>query len=268
MVKTAYLRAFEPIECFSVDEQRAWTQSSKVAQRAHEGMCHRWLVSAALPPALDLLGGGDGAFVRRSGKRILACPWRTRIRMLAGIVAFRSSVPEVVADAFVPAQQAERAARELAAVTDRAPEVRSHILHANWHVPLRWFTAFADSQRILTEDRTGLHVRYESPLGEAKARLGGALEVLEANNLDGVMVEAVGELAAWLEDFSDDGLLELDYATVAAAFEADDLADDRSAAEVWSCLEALSQGEMDQAAAIFSEVADRWTEARALEVMN
>src|SRR3712207_8353667 len=112
--------------------------------------------------------------------------------MLAGLLAFRNSVPEEIAEAFVPETQARKAAHELASLGEESPGVRSHILHANWHVPLRWFVAFDDGERILTEDSEGLRIRYETSLAEATGRLETALEILEESWVDDGVVDEIG----------------------------------------------------------------------------
>ena len=188
--------------------------------------------------------------------------------MLAGLLAFRGSVPEEVADAFVPRAEAERAARELASMGERDPDLKSHILHANWHVPLRWFAAFDPSERTLIEDRRGLRIRYEARLDDAQRRLRRALEILGSSPIDEGVTEAVRELSAWLDEFPPEGLLELDYAGVSAAFESDDLVNDQSAAEVWTCLEALASADLARAAETFEALSERWTDIRAVEVVN
>lgn len=225
----------------------------------------RWLISAALPVVAP---GGDGAFVRDVRGTVYVCPFRTRLRMLAGLLAFRSSIPEEVAEAFVPEDLARRAAAELEDLGESRPDVRSHILHANWHVPLRWFAAFEGTDRILTEDTGGLRIRYETRLGEATTRLGRALSILESSWIDDAVVAALRELLEWLNDFDEEGILELDYASVAGMFEDDELAEDRSAEEVWTCLEALDAGDVALASRIFGDLSDKWTEMRAREVVN
>jgi hypothetical protein len=204
-----------------------------------------------------------------SDDKVLICPRRTRLRMLAGLIAFRNSLPDEVADAFVPEEEARRAARELANLGDEQPRLRSHILHANWHVPLRWFTAFDDSERVLTEDHEGLRVRYETTIVAAKLRLHRAVRILEEAGLaeEGV-IDAVRELAEWLQEFDDDGMLELDYGSVASMFEPDDLVEDRCAKLVWQCLEALDTGDIARASKIFELLSERWGAARAREVVN
>lgn len=268
MIRTSYLRVYSPIGSFSEQEKTRWMAFSEDGEDAPPGGLRTWLVSAALPSG----GAGsqvtEGCFVRRLGEDVFVCPWRTRLRMLAGLLAFRGSIPEEVAEAFVPRAQAERAAHELAVMGERDPEIKSHILHANWHVPLRWFAAFDPAERVLIEDRRGLRIRYEAGLQDAQRRLGRALEILESSAIEDAVTEAVRELKTWLDEFPGDGLLELDYGGVSRAFGDDDLVNDQSAMEVWTCLEALATGDLQRAAETFEALSTRWTEIRSFEVVN
>jgi hypothetical protein len=259
---------YQPLATFTESEREAWSAHGDEEDKDEHESTRRWLLSWSLPGDHTSSQAAEGAFVRQVDGQILVCPWRTRLRMLAGLVAFRGSIPEEVADAFVPEQEAQRAARELADLEARTPEVRTHIVHANWHVPLRWFSAFDDSHRILTEDRQGLRIRYEAPLTAAKTRLGRAIEILETSWIDDGIVSSLRELLEWLDDFPEEGLLELDYATVAATFRDEDLVEDHSAAEVWACLDSLESGDVVRAGRVFGKLTDRWTEVRAREVVN
>lgn len=267
MVGTSYLRVYEPLHAFPAVEQERWIARPEAGDGADGATSRRWLIAATLPDAQVQLDT-EGAFFRRLGERVLVCPRRTRLRMLAGLLAFRTSVPEEVADAFVSEAEARRAAQELEDLGDRFPDLRSHILHANWHVPLRWFAAFHDDDRILTEDADGLRIRYESRLGDAVGRLERAADVLEGAWIEDGVTAAVRELVGWLREFNEDGLLELDYGTVAALLDADDLVDDRSAAEVQACLEALAGGDTARAAQTFATLGERWADLRGREVVN
>lgn len=269
MIRTAYLRVYQPLEAFSQEERDQWLQEPPPDQGRDALASKRWLIRASLPEESLFGGPAGGAFIRRNESGVLICPWRTNLRMLAGLLAFRNSMPDEIAEAFVPESQARRAAHELASLGEEHPEVRSHILHANWHVPLRWFVAFDDSERILTEDKDGLRVRYEAPLQVATARLGRAVTVLENTWIDDGVTGAVRELHEWLEDFTASaGMVELDYGTVAGMFSDDELVEDRSAGEVASCLDALESEDLLKAGRVFSTLTDRWTEARAKEVVN
>ncbi|MBA3350572.1 MAG: hypothetical protein H0T12_08445 [Actinobacteria bacterium] len=268
MIRTSYLRAYERASCFTQAERDRWLSSPAAGDPADGGDSRKWLISASMPGGEPLAASLGGAKVRRVDGRTFLCPHRTRLRMLAGLLAFRTSVPEEVADAFVPEKEARRAAAELAALADADPSVRSHILHANWHVPLRWFIAFDPLQRILTEDKDGLRLRYETDMAGAKSRLARSLEILDEASFDESVVDAVRELVSWVEQFADDGLLELDYGTVAGLFPAEDLVEDHSAAELWSSLEALTAGDLPLAERLFSQMSDKWTFVRSSEVVN
>lgn len=268
MVRTAYLRVYEAIAAFSPTEQERWTSLRERDDAAEGPASRRWLLAASLPANELPLNPAEGAFVREIEGELFVCPWRTRLRMLAGLLAFRDSVPEEVVEAFVPVAAARRAAHELVELGERHPDVRSHMLHANWHVPLRWFAAFDPSDRILTEDRSGLRIRYETPMREARARLARALDILGTSWIDEEVNKAVRQLAAWLDQFSTEAWLELDYASVAGLFDPDDLVEDRSAAQVWACLEALEAGDVLRAGRVFGSVTERWSEVRARELAN
>lgn len=268
MIRTSYLRVYEPLDAFAPSERERYGARRQEGEDGAQSAARRWLIDRAMPDEEPLRGFTDGAFVRNVDGVTLICPWRTRLRMLAGLVAFRGTVPEEVAEAFVPQEEAERAARELDAIGRRHPGLRSHIIHANWHVPLRWFCAFDDSERILVEDAHGLRLRYETAVETATNRLTRALDVLEGSWLDDNVTDAVRELTEWISGFRTDGLLELDYGSVAGTFDADDLVDDRTASEVWVCLDALSDGDLERAATVFETMSERWAEVRAMEVAN
>lgn len=255
---------YQPIRVFSEQERARW--KSDVPPGGIEFTTTRWLVDACLPPADS--GRAEGAFIRNVDGEVYVCPWRTRLRMLMAMLAFRGSVPGEVADLFVPEQEAQRAAQELAALTDDSITGRAHILHANWHVPLRWFAAFDDGERTLIEDKHGLRLRYETRLQVARTRLARAHSILDEAGIEAAVNEAVEDLRQWLEGFPPESLLELDYSSVAGFFSHDELLEDRSAADVWTCLEALEQGDLATAGRVFGELTDRWSAARSLEILN
>jgi hypothetical protein len=265
VIRTAYLRLYQPLESFSEEERNRFATAEE-SNPSEVSASRRWLIHSSLPE--DAFAASEGAFVREVDSVVLICPWRTRLRMLAGMLAFRSSVPDEVADVFVPEEQARHAADELAALGNTRPEVRSHILHANWHVPLRWFALFQDDERILTEDKDGLRIRYETTIANGKSRLTSALEVLEKSWIDDSVVGAVRELIEWIDGFAYDGIVELDYGSVAAMFEDEDLLEDRSAGEVRACIDALASGDLATAGQLFADLTERWTVARSLELVN
>lgn len=268
MIRTSYLRVYQPLSAFPESERARWTADPNDGAKVDAAAQRKWLLKSALPAVESPTGPTEGAFVRQVEGVTLVCPWRTRLRMLAGLIAFRTSVPEEVAEAFVPESSARRAAAELENVEDLYTDVRSYILHANWHVPLRWFSAFDDSERILTEDSEGLRVRYETRLSSATTRLARALDILEGSWIDDSVVGAVKELTGWLNDFEEDGILELDYGSVARLFSDEELVEDHTSETIWECLEALSEGDVVRAGRIFASLSETWAEIRGQEVVN
>ena len=273
MVRTSYLRVYEPLSAFPANERDQWLASS-VELEASEAQAFvmrsfgTWLITRALPSDEQAYENSEGAFIRTWGDLTVACPWRTRLRTLAGLLAFRESVPKEVAEAFVPATEARRAAHELALLDERHPDIRSHILHANWHVPLRWFLAFDQAERILVGDKHGLRIRYETSVREGRQRLVEVASVLDQPWLDEGVVIAVKDLIRWLGDFADEGLLELDYGSVAGMFDDEELVEENCAAELWMCVEAVGAGDAVTAGRAFEHLSSRWAAVRAHEVMN
>lgn len=266
MIRTSYLRVYQEVSEFPVEEAAPWLSETSDPDGGGDPVARSWLVSAALPPSM--VTSAEGAFVRRLGEAVMVCPWRTRMRMLSGLLAFRESIPDEIADAFVPETEARRAAHELAKLGEQNPRLRSHILHANWHVPLRWFAAFDKSERVLVEDRQGLRIRYETTLPDARARIRRALEILEDSWGEDEVTDVMRELGEWLDSFGSAGLLELDYGSVAGLFSHDDLVEDQSAEQVWACLEALDAGDLLRAGRLFTGLTEKWAAARASEVVN
>jgi hypothetical protein len=212
---------------------------------------------------------GEHADVRLVDGIYYVCPWRTRLRILAGILSLRESAPGEMADSFVPESEARRAARELARLKRRDPSVAPSILQSPWHVPVRWFILVDDAERRLVETPSG-HFRlyYWSPLGVARKRAERALQVLRRSELSPI-AEPVRELAEWLSMFPRHSMVELDYDSVSSMFTWDELDNDHSGHDIQQAIEALGQpGGMGQAAELYQAVASRWAETLNRESLN
>lgn len=209
----------------------------------------------------------DDAFVVSLDGRRYVCPRYPRLRMLEGLIAFRNSYPGATASLLVPDQMADRAADELTEM-QRATDARSHILTSPFYVPLRWFAAFDQAERSMTETEEGPELHYWTSAAAAKERLERALEILDAVGFDDPVVGQVRDVFEWVKQFSDDALLELDYGGVVHLFAPADLALDESAADVAEALDALEQGDFDQATEHYGRVAERWSHAQSLTYAN
>ena len=77
MIRTAYLRIYQPLEAFS-EEERKHFASAEDPSTTESSASRRWLIHSSLPEAF---AATEGAFVREVDSVTLICPWRTRLRM-------------------------------------------------------------------------------------------------------------------------------------------------------------------------------------------
>jgi hypothetical protein len=271
VIPCAYLRVFRPLETYSEDERARW---------------ERYILSGGPPRSIrpvyrderavkestiGLLAPADGEFadIRLVEGQYYVCPWRMRLRVLAGILSLRESAPPDMAETFVPEAEARRAARELAKIKRREPAATPALLQSPWHVPIRWFVLVSEEERHLVQTAEGgWRLYYWTPITLAKRRAERALQVLRRTDLAPI-AQPVRELAQWLSAFHPRSMVELDYGSVSELFSWDELDNDHSAGEIAEAVEALTQPSgMARAAELYQSVANRWAEAKNRESMN
>lgn len=196
------------------------------------------------------------------------CLGHNRLRTLLGLIAFERSLPDSVVPLFFSEQEVATARDELETLQRSHPGVRPSVVQSVWHVPLRWFVCFEDAERRIEHEGDLPIIRYETRVGTASARVGEALETLTGGIVHPVIVGMIYELKEWLATFDADSLLELDYASVAAMFEEDELADDHSSADVWAAIRALGEGDGMKAGLFYQRANERWMRARQRETLN
>jgi hypothetical protein len=255
MAKAAYLRMYVPAEEVGYfPEHILPAENSKVMTRGAFGV---WSEHPR-----------DDAFITTHAGRRYVCPRFPRLRMLEGILAFRHAYPGVTASLLVPDQSADDAIRELERI-QAGSGVRSHILTSPWHVPLRWFAAFApDEREILDREGRGVSIRYRTLQGDALRRLRRVFDVLDEAGFEDHIVDQVSDVIGWVEGFRPDALLELDYAEVSSLFAEGDLVFDETASEIATCIDALAEGEMERAGEAYAAAATRWSHAQSIAHAN
>ena len=208
---SAFLRVFQPIDSFSDVERAGWERS--IVRREHDVPATRiYRQRRAAGGRLGLLTNEeDRPQVRLVDGRWFVCPPTTRLRVLAGLLSLRETVPGEVAEALVPEGEARRAARELARIRRRDPLAVPTMLESAWHVPVRWFVLFEDAERRIVERPDGAYrVFYWTPLAKARRRARRAASVLDRGGLDGV-ASVVRDIDDWLACFPRGSAVELDY---------------------------------------------------------
>lgn len=258
MVPCAYLRVFEPLDAFPLAERERWgryvadgrglTVGAAVATESRTAATR---LITRRPPSED-----HAALVRRVGRRIHLCPLELAQRHAVALVAFREALPEPAASAFVSRGEARAA---LAAV--RRLRRPPHIQESGWEVPLRWFVAFAPSERHFVNPPEGSDPRltYLTSVRAALRRLDraiGAVEAMVENPEE--LVDPLRDLLDWFASFDEDSLVELDYGGLVAVIPPADLATDSSCEELWEAIENLERGEADAALAGYETLSARW----------
>ncbi len=267
MVPSAELRVFQPLDAFPAEEQAYWERfivgggqlrSRRAAYRQEIGGHRLGLLVPTEPEA---------ASVRMFQGRYYVCPWRTRLRVLAAMLAFREAAPIDGAEHFVPDRLRRRAARELARMRRRNPGAISFIMQSPWHVPIRWFVLFEHEERLLEPDGDRYRLRYRTTVRKAQRRAERAIPVLRKNDL-APLGDVIVELFEWLSAFDPRSILELDYGGLCALLTWDELDNDHSAHDVQEAIRALAAGELASAAEVYQGVVTRWAEVRGHESMN
>ncbi|HEX9696969.1 MAG TPA: hypothetical protein VGB64_11735 [Actinomycetota bacterium] len=261
-VPHAALKVYEPLDSFEGAERERWTMLIPAAAAT------RGPATLVLSRAHGLSGAAQGerADVLRFGDALYACPHRTRLRLLASLVAFRRTIPGEVAGAFMPDGEAERAIRELEALRAEHPDWRSHILTSTWEVPTRWFVLFDEDERIFDADTPAL--AYRTSMVNARRRTGRALDAARQAVIGPGVAALVSELSSWLDLFAEDSVVELDYGGLAALIPPEELAMDFSAADLQTAVSALADGDVLQATTAYMRAAERWAPLSALERTN
>lgn len=269
MIASAYLRIFQPLDALPEAERSRWERFIvQGTAKASARPAYRQLRTAGGGRLGVLVAEEDRADVRLVEDRWYVCPWRTRLRVLAGLLSLRDSMPQEVADALVPEEEARRAGRELARIRKRDPGQVPTMLQSPWHVPVRWFVLVDEPERRLVErEEGGYRLYYSAALADAKRRAERTWRVLDKRELEPIG-DLVRDLAGWVSVFPRDSFVELDYASVSDLFSWNELDDDHSAREIHEAVDAVEAGDMDRATELYQQVAGRWAEARIRESLN
>ncbi len=251
MIKTAYFRAYLPATRVGALPPAREDDSERPVM--HDGT-FMWTESTA----------DDALYTVWQGEQY-ACPRNTRIRMIEGALAFMRTYPSMY---LVSEVERLQLVAELSELRDAAPFSRSYILSSPWHIPLRWFSAFAPAERELYETQGSPSIRYRTSIGEAVDRVHWSTTVLANAGFPEQVVERVNDLERWLMEYSADSMVELDYAQVARVFSEADVALDDSVEDVRNSLLALERGDGEASQRHYEHVASRWFHAQTFTFSN
>lgn len=267
----AYLRVYEPLAAFSPAERVRWERyaAAGAAPSRRAGSRRERVVAlvATIGPSLDV--ADESAFVQLVDGLVFVCPWYTQLRVWQAAVEFRESLPEAVAQAFLPRRIVDPAAGELEHWRTRRPEIKAYVQTCTWLVPPPWFVLFEPSERqLVTGDTAERSLAYRTSIGHARRRVGRALEALETLRRvapDAPGLEGLLDLRRWLDEFHHHSRVELDYDGLVDVLDDDQLRADSSVEDLVEAVSALRRGRTDVAVAAYERVLNRWRPLQARE---
>ena len=279
-VFAASLRVYEPLAAFEGDERAHW--DAYVANghflSAHAGVALERAVALQAVVARTLPDVGEHAHVMEVDGVTLVSPWRTAVRAQEALLDFCAELPDLVAEAFAPAQMLERAEVELDRWRAGHGSTTTHVRTCTWQVPLRWFLLVDPEERVMSlgepvagaplRRRTGRELVYRTPMSRARRRVARALAVLRTAVDDRSVTEGVEDLGRWLEEFHPRSLVELDYGDLVHLLDDAELAQDESARDMAGALEQLARGDGAEAAAAYGRMTARMQALQAVESAN
>lgn len=285
----AYLRTYEPLTAFPEPDRSAWASYAGSATRPSRAAAldveHQRALRhvVAVPPVVAPERESGDAFVRHINGMTYVCPWQTRLRSWLALADFRASMPDGIADAFMPKAVAEQAVADFEQYKQHHSIERPHILTSTWHIPLQWFVLFDPAERWLvlgsretavarqTGPTTAVPTRtlvYVTSMAEARRRVARAIAVLRRHLGEGDAYDGVESVGRWLEEFHPRSLVELDYGGLVHLLDDESLRGDQSVADVAAALAGLEAGRSDAAAAAYERLKNRWREIQRLETAN
>ncbi len=269
----SYLRVYEPLSAFPEAERAHWARyaGGGPVPTAQDELRRSLADLAATPPVGVPAHESADAFVAEVDGVVCVCPWRTRLRGWLALDGLADMFPGAVLDAVLPPVVRGQAVADHERWAERNPDARPWIRTAVWQVPVRWFVLFSDEEREYREagqDGEPPVLRYRTPMVQARRRLARGLKTLRESMDDGPLTEGLVDVGRWLEEFHPRSLVELDYGGLVHALPAEQLAGDRSAADVAEGIAALGAGDAEGASEAYARLAERWRAVRDRQFAN
>lgn len=264
----SHLRVYEPLDVFDDDQQLVILEQRARGRHETEVMERSDAVRRLVRAVSDPFPHGSTDLVRvlhypghEGSTRPLYCPNQLAVRTSLAAESLGESIRGPLVDVLVPEVAREAHAARIDPDSFADSLARLHTRSATWGVPFGWFVLLHedDHSEVVEDDGKVQTVRLSAPVAQCldRARRATAALALAAPELD--LLDELDELTNWLEVFSEDAVLELDYGPVADLVFPDD-----SPSDVRLGIESLAEGDMTGAAASYRRLANRWIPIRQL----
>ncbi|MEU4806692.1 hypothetical protein [Actinosynnema sp. NPDC023587] len=279
----AYLRVYEPLSALDppLALQVRKALDSGVLSRADAASRERelWLRSQLSRPRRLLPGErSDGSVAPDApfdvmtispaevpgevGPGPLVCPLDLRARSAAALVGFLATSGAPLQDealAVEPEEIRARASAVMAELTGGAV----HVISTTWTVPLPWFALVdPEARRIVLAPRDDpeRQLSWRVAMSDARHRVARARKVVSQSLGDNGPAKVLSDTARWLDHFSPDSAVELDYGGLVQLIEDKDLLEDSSAQDVNAIVDALEEGDAEEVALRYGRLREFWGE--------
>lgn len=279
----SYLRVYEPLAAFPEPERTHWKRyaESGVERGAQDELRQALADLVPTPPMPVPAHESRDAFVTVVDDVVHVCPWRTRLRGWLALEELVEELPAPLLDSVLPPVVRRQATADHERWRERNPDARPWIRSATWHVPVRWFVLFDDTERVWEpgdgpaqspdssgetdkKQRAEPTLSYRTAMVQARRRVARGLRALRENKEDSPLIGGLVDVGRWLEEFHPRSLVELDYGGLVHAIPGSRLATDRSAADMAQGLTALREGDQEAADEAYRRLGERWSEVRDL----
>lgn len=267
----SYLRIYEPLAAFPEPERGHWARYARrgATPTAQDELRRSLADLLPTPPVPVPVHESADAFVADVDGVVCVCPWRTRLRGWLALGELAQQLPAPLLDAALPPVVRGQAEADFDQWRARNPDARPWIRTAVWHVPVGWFALFTDEEREYEAAETsGPLLRYRTPMVQARRRVARVLRTLRETIDEGPLTDALVDVGRWLEEFHPRSLVELDYGGLVHALPGEQLAEDRSAADVTEGISALRAGDGEGAAEAYARLTERWRAVRDRQFAN
>ncbi|GAB2758463.1 hypothetical protein [Sinomonas soli] len=258
------LRVYEPLSAFTAEEQQRIRrglseQGRNELDRAEAEDALRRIARHSGDPFPD----GHAEFTRSitaDGKTVY-CPSQLVLRSGLAAESVLTTAPSPLASVLLPEAARARHQERVDRLAEESGTPRINTRESLWGIPFSWFVLFheGDPTDVVEEDDHVATVRITATWAKAisRARFAVANLALAAPEMN--LLDELTTLTEWLEEFSPDSMVELDYGSVA-----DRVFPDDSPTDVLLGIECLAEGDMTGAAAAYRRLASRWIPIRQL----
>lgn len=208
------------------------------------------------PPTVAPATTSGAAYLLTAGRQRFWCPVDERQRCWSALRAARDDGATLLRASFPP-HVLDDADADYERWSGAHPDTVPHVRTSSWHVPIRWFAAFEDGERVV-ERGPEPSVVYRTTMVQARRRLSRTHALLRRTAPRDRLTGAVRDLGSWVNEFHPRGVLELDYGGLVELLGLDEVAGDPSVASMQEVFAALGDGRDRDAWSRYRTVVDRW----------